>query len=1008
MPVDNKLPRPRRPTGMWKYLQGGVAAVCSVALFAFIACSPSTHNVRKQAPQALIVQADWPQAASDLGADKDVIFSRLPNGVRYILKENKTPRDRVSMHLYVQVGSLCEADDEQGLAHLLEHMLFDGSKHFAPGEMVKFFQRIGMQFGPDANAHTGFNQTVFDINLPTGNSKSIAEGLLVLRDYADGALLLPQELEKEKKVILAEMRSRDSAAYRTLKSVFQFEMPDTIVPKRFPIGQEAIIRRIDSAKLRTFYDTWYRPERMILVMVGDFAADKAIPLIKEHFSDMHARTAAKPLPQFGNILHRGIQPFYHYNKDSGAVTVRIESILNKIQPPDSLAQQRKRLLSDLADQILQQRLNKIVQAKKSVLNSARIGSGYFLQQVKYAELEVESDPARWQQALSVTEQALRQALQFGFTPRELERAKKDMQAQLQREAKESRTLESTDVARRIMDSISDGYVFQSPQQRLDMLSPILAKISLSQVRQSFVQTWAAPHRLIAVTGNADLEKGKLSPQEQLLRAYHDSVKIAVKPPADKAVVKFPYLPKPQNLGQIATHRKVADTGIEQFTFSNGFQLFLKPTVFKEKQVLVGLSFGSGKASEPKDQPGLAELAEQVVNESGFGKLDHTELDEALAGHLARIDFEVREDMFVVKGDSITSELPLLMQLLYTFVEDPGYRSTARDLALKRYEQQYQSYSHSVNGALRLHGERFLAGGDSRFGMPALPQVQQRTLEQIKQWLGSQLRRAPLEMAVVGDFASQQVIDLAARYFGSLPPRDAPHQAAGRPSPTFPAHQSIQLNVPSAIPKSLVVVAYPTADFWDIQRTRRLNIMAEVLSERLRVNIREKLGAAYSPFAYNRPYRGYPGYGLLQVHVLVDPAKAQGIVSEVHQIADRMARQPISQDEFRRALDPTLTSIKDLRQTNAYWFNSVLIGAGRHPEQLDWCRTIEQDYAAIGSAEIAAYARKYLDNRKAATVIILPITKSEDPATSAVTSNWTVATNYIGAPVSTAEKAPKQK
>lgn len=279
--------------------------------------------------------------------------------------------------------------------------------------------------------------------------------------------------------------------------------------------------------------------------------------------------------------------------------------------------------------------------------------------------------------------------------------------------------------------------------------------------------------------------------------------------------------------------------------------------------------------------------------------------------------------------------------------------------------------------MRLHGLRFLAGGDSRFGTPAWPELQQRTLEQIKQWFGSQLRQTPLELALVGDFDPEAVIALAARYLGTLPKRDIRHGHATRRGPVFPSGKSLNLTVKTEIPKALVVVAYPTEDFWEIQRTRRLAVMADLFSERLRQRIRERLGAAYSPYAYNHSHRSYPGYGLSKIFIELDPKQAPQIIHEVRYIADQMAQQPPDADEFRRVLDPTLTQIKDLRQTNSYWLNSVLTGVSRHPEQLDWSRSFADDYAAITAAEVNALARQYLDNVKAATIVIAPEDKKND-------------------------------
>jgi len=951
----------------WLQLAGLV-----IGLFLLSGCARfATPDEGIGAAQALELKDHWPHDISDLPPDPSTDFGRLPNGMRYILKENQTPRDRVSMHLYIQSGSLSESDGEEGIAHFLEHMLFDGTTHFPPGELVKYFQRIGMQFGPDANAHTGFGQTVYDILLPKGDAQSISEGLQVLNEFAQGALLLPEQVQKEKGVVLAEKRSRDSAQFRTLLATFQFELPDSLPARRFPIGKEVSIKAFDARLLKDFYDAWYRPERMILVMVGQFDKKTAKQLIEQRFGAMQPRAEARRLPEFGRFVHKGVQAFYHLEKESGATSVHINTVRQRPLPADTTAYRRKVLLQELADWMMQKRLDKIVQRKESVFISSAVGSGDYLQQIRYSEITADCRPEKWADALTGIEQELRKALMHGFTPSELQRAKRFYFAQLQREVNEMNTRDSKDHAQNIMSSLNQWRVYQSAQQRMALLAPMLESVTLEQVNRAFAETWSAEHRLVMVTGNADLNAKKASPTDQILSAYNKSNAVAVQSEADQETAEFPYLPIPASGGPVRERTSLDDLGIDQVQFENGVGLIFKRTTFKDNEVLAALSFGQGKSSEPVDQPGLAQLAEMVINESGFGALDRLELENTLAGRLAGITFEVREDMFVVSGKAANSELALLFQLLYAFVEDPGLRPEALVNAKKRLEQKYLSFNHSVEGLMQLRGENFLAGGDSRFGWPDWEQMRKLSLEQIRQWFGSQLGNGPLELVLAGDFDPEQVVEMTARYFGSMRPRNASVNPVSRPAPEFPVGKSAQFSSESVIEKGLVATAYPTDDFWEIRRTRRLNVLAELFSERLREHIRETLGAVYSPFAYHRAYRAYPGYGLLQSFFLVDPAQADLIANEVRTIAARMADQGISPDELRRALDPTLAQVKDLRQSNRYWLNSVMTGASRHPEQLAWARTIESDYAAITVDEMNALAKKYLQNEKAANIIILP-------------------------------------
>jgi zinc protease len=954
---------------LWK----SVRFTMSICVFSVMVLSCQLTGLPSQVKSSATGPTDrlWPHEHSDLAPDENLTFGHLDNGLRYVIQKNDTPEDRVSMHLYVQVGSLFEQENERGIAHFLEHMVFNGSKHFPPGELVKYFQRIGMQFGPDANAHTGFDETVFDILLANGDEKSLSEGLLVLRDYADGALLLPDEVDNERKVVLAEMRTRDSASFRTMKASFGFEMPGSIIGDRFPIGEKQTVNKIDAHMLRHFYETWYRPERMFLVLVGDLDKKTAKQLIEKRFADMKSRRPQRSLPELGQMTHKGVKAFHHYEKDAGETTVAIETIEQHAEPQDSRDYQRQQMLQDLACDMMQMRLDSLIRKKADVLTTADVDGGYYLKQIKYAQISGRTDPQNWPKAENVIEQALRKAIRFGFTPAELKRAKVEYVARLTKAEREEGTRESKTLARQIMADIRDWQVMQSPRQKAALLIPMVDTATLEQVNQAFGELWHADHRLVLVTGNVQFSSSANSAEKKIRDIFLTSSKSAVSPPVEKHLMSFPYLPAPATTGAIAKKEVIADLGVTRVLFANGIYLIIKPTAFKKDEVLANLSFGNGRSAEPSGQEGLTKMAKAVVNESGFGTMDRTTLEEVLAGRLARTRFDIAEDRCLLKGHATAEELPLLFQLMQAFVQDPGFRQEARQLALNRFEQEYERLSKSVDGVMKQKGGRFLAGGDYRFGMPALAQLRKRTLAQVKAWIGPQLRNGPMEVALVGDFDVDRVIELAARYLGTLPERKGALATLPVPGPDFPSGKTITFPVQTQTPKALVVVAYPTEDFWNIQRTRRLSVLAELFNERLRRRIREKLGAAYSPYAYNRAFRAYKGYGMTQIFAQVDPKLAPTIVKEVRHIADQLRRSVSDVDEFQRVLTPTLTYIKDLRQENGYWLDSVLTGASRQPEQLDWARSMESDYASVQMAEIAALARKYMRNERAAAIILTP-------------------------------------
>ena len=911
----------------------------------------------------------WSYNKKDLHPDPALVIKKLQNNFVYILFKNQHPKNRVGMHLYIQAGSMHESDGQQGLAHFLEHMLFNGSTHFKPAELVKFFQSIGMQFGPDANAHTGFNETVYDILLPEGNKENLVKGLVVMKDFAEGALLLPSEIERERRVVLSEKRTRDSASYRTYIKTLKFEFPDARISKRLPIGREEILKKADQEQLKAFYDTWYRPEKMILVLVGDFNAELAGMLIEDKFSTITPRAPPGTIPDIGNIKHKGITSFYHFEKESGNTTLSIEILEKILSTPDSYDFRKKQLIENISNRMVQYRLDTLIQKPGTPFTSASISSGIFLRQVKYADITADCDPENWEKSLSLIEQTLRQALIFGFTTSELARVKKDLLSELDSGVKKASTRNSKKLAREIIWSLNSNRVFMSPQQKKELYTPTINTVTLKNVHDAFKDIWAAEHRLLVVTGNAKLMDK--NPESRILDTYHKSIRAAVSRPAEEKSVVFPYLPEPTKEGRITRTKKIPDLEFIQVDFRNGVRLNLKKTNFKANQVLINLTFGRGKSCEPLNKPGLALLTENVINESGLGTLTKDKLNWAMAGKNTYATFSIDENRFLFKGETVSNEVSLLFQLLYAHIIDPGFRKDAYELSLKRYRQKYMALSRSIDGAMALSGRRFLAGGDHRFGLPDDETFKKLTLDDIRSWISPSIGNNDIEVSVVGDFDIDSIIQLTAQYFGSLSLHPVVDTQKESKLPVFPVSQSQTISVPTKILKGLVIVAYPTEDIWNINRTRRLSVLSDIITDRLREQIREKLGSAYSTFAFNRPSRAYPGYGILQAIAYIDPDESDMIIKEIKKIVSNIAKDGVTQDELSRAKEPTLTSIKDMLRKNSYWLDTVLTGSKIYPQKIDWSRTILKDYASITEEGVSNIAKKYLVNDRAVTIIIKP-------------------------------------
>ncbi|MGD9097752.1 MAG: insulinase family protein [Desulfobacterales bacterium] len=901
----------------------------------------------------------------------------MANGFRYVLLENAKPKDRVSLHLVVNVGAIHENDDERGLAHFLEHMLFNGSTHFAPGELVKYFQKIGMQFGPDANASTGFFRTVYDINLPQSDRASLDEALLVISDYAEGALLLPEEIEREREVILAEKRTRDSAEYRTYVASLQFELAGTRYPDRLPIGTEDVIRGADREKFKAFYDAWYRPDNMVLVMVGDYDRTGAEALIEQRFGGMRPRRESPPEPNTGRLQQRDTPTvFYHYEPEVGNTTITLQALQTVPRAVESRADKQERMEGRLIGSILQARLDRLLNQPDPPFTEASAGIGRFLREFQYGYISADCQPQNWQATLVSIERVLRQALEYGFNSVEVDRARRDFMAELERRVDQAATRESRTLARELIHTVTADRVFQSPRQEKALYAPLLEAVTPGDLNTRLRQAWPSDERKIMVTGNTQLASEVADPATVIERAYRAAARQPVEAPEIAQAARFPYFsPPPPATAPTADREWIEDLAITRLTLANGIRLNFKPTSFSANEILFALSLEGGRAVEPLDQPGLADLTREVLNESGVGPLDREALQIALTGKTTSMSFGFDQDRFFFEGASTPREIELLFQLLYAHMTDPAFRPVAYRLAQERFAQDYQQMAQSIDGAFRVHAQRFLSGGDPRFGKPRLQEVQRLKIVDVQKWIQPLFAESPLEFSMVGDFDLETAVALAQQYLGGLP-GNRRRGVNVQPGPVFPSGQNKRVRIDTQIEKALLVVAYPTADASDIRRTRRLNVLAEIFSERLREEIREKRGAAYSTGAFSWPSRAFPGFGLLVSYLPIAPSDLDPIAADVRKIAGQLAVEGIHAEELERALEPTLTGIREQLRQNRYWLRTVLMGSSRYPEQIAWSRDILSDYAGIQLQEVSALARQYLDPAKAAVFEARPAGRAQ--------------------------------
>tara|TARA_R110000850_G_scaffold55877_10_gene132043 strand:+ start:1582 stop:4416 length:2835 start_codon:yes stop_codon:yes gene_type:complete len=912
-----------------------------------------------------------PQEDSDISADPAVTWGVLENGLRFAILPNEEPPNRVSMRLFVDAGSLMEADNQQGLAHFLEHMAFNGTTHFPAGEMVEYFQRLGMGFGSHTNAHTSFNETVYKLELPNIDSKMVDEGMQLMRDYADGMLLLPDEIDGERGIILSEKRSRDSVGWRTFVEQMKFAFPEHRISARMPIGTEEIINNAPRERFVEFYENWYTPNRMAVIVVGDIETKAAEKAIRAHFDSMEAREK-RPSPKMGQIAGRNFAAHYHYEKEAGETSVSIEALKTRLDPPDNSDRRAGDLQRTIAGRMINRRLERLAKEEASPISSGTMHAGDFfdLGFSLYTSIDADCKPEDWEGAISLIEQELRRALEFGFTESELAETKAVITRLYEDSAKQMGSRKSKDLANEIARRIGTRRIFTSPADDLPRVKKGLEAITVESCREALLDLWStADETLVLVSGNAEIEDALATIES----AYNTSQEVAVTAPEEKEVGAFAYtqLPAP---GVIAERTDIEDLGITQLRFENNLRVNLKVTDFEDDTIYVKSRIGSGRLTEPS--PGMAFYASSVFNKGGLEAHSHDELKQIFAGESVGVSFGVGDDSFALSGQTTPKDLEAQLKLMRAYITNPGYGEEADLEFRKALDYVYQQLEHTPGGFAQNEVARFLHSGDTRFGFPAREVLEDLSTSDAREWLGPELDAAYCEVTLVGSFDLNNAISLVAGTLGNLPERATKKPAYSEERlVSFPASTGQEFEFESEIPKAMAVVQWPTGDIYDIEKSRRLSMLAAILSDRLRIKVREELGDAYSPFAHNLPSDTWTDYGYLFASVTVAPDQAEAVTQVISQIADELASgDSITPDELDRAKKPQITQIEEMRRTNRYWVGSVLESSQEYPERLDWSRTFVDDYKNITVEEVNALAKEFLQEGAQVAIVIQPETK----------------------------------
>ncbi|MEP7209366.1 MAG: insulinase family protein [Alphaproteobacteria bacterium] len=954
---------------------GRISRSCAFAIAALAVVWNAAPALAQTAPPP---KPAWAFLASDIAPDPAVRYGILPNGMHYALMKNQLPPDAVSIRFDFRFGSLDETESEKGLAHFIEHMAFNGSHHVPEGEMVKILERLGLAFGADTNAQTGQEHTTYQFDLPKATDAKIDEGLFLAREIASELTLDPGAIDREKGVVLSEERRGDNFARRRNQQQLDFLLPGDYAASRMPIGEVKVIEGATHDQLSSLYDRFYRPERATLVIVGDIDVDAVEAKLKAKFSDWAGRGAPGVDPDKSytpKVREAAASVFTH--KDGGD-SIAVYSLRPYEDLPDTAAYRRESNLLGFATGAIGRRFSRLANGDKPPFRAAGLNYSDVLEAADYAGGSVAVTPENWKAGLTALEQEWRRALLYGFTQQEIDEQIAALRSNQANAAQRENTRTTGQLVNQLIGSIQDDTVFSTPSSGLKRFEGWAPEVTPETVREVFVRRMSIGTPLFFM-GSTVARPGV---EKEIVAAWKASAAVKVEPPTKASAMKFAYtnFGKP---GRVVKEARLADIDARTLTFANNVRLNLKKTSFQKNVVQVSVRVGGGILELPEKPFGLNDLMGAFAS-GGLEKHSDDDLRAILGGRQVQARFTASSTAFGGSYSTNPADLELQLQVAAAFLTHPGYRPEAERRWRESIVLSWPRLDANAQTVLSNQGLRLLTSGDKRFGYSPDDGEVNRSFTELKSALDPILATGAIEIAIVGDIDETKAITAVAKTFGALPKREATSTFFKSTEPVVfrKDHAPIVLTHNGEANQAIASV------YWSVDidpeaepaRAETLGVLGAIMRIKVTDEIRENLGATYSPSAGASLSSTYPGWGYVVSTAEVKPEDVGRVIAAMRKIAGQMRAGEITQDEFNRAITPSLEQLPRNATSNGYWL-SLISQAQTRPDTLEQAKlpVIEARLRGVTLAGVTEAAQRWLKDADAQEMRVVPGEAAKPPA-----------------------------
>ena len=908
-----------------------------------------------------------------------VTVGQLENGLQYYIRENSEPANRAEFSLVVKVGSVVEDEDQLGLAHFLEHMAFNGTENFEKQELIDFMESIGMRMGADLNAGTSFDETRYMLQIPTDSPEVMANTFQILEDWAHGLTLDPEEIDKERGVIIEEWRLRRGAAARIQDEQFPVLLRDSRYAERSPIGTVESLETFEHEALRRFYRDWYRPDLMAVIAVGDFDGAEVEALLIEHFEGISAPENPRERVEYSVPDHDETLFTIATDEELTSTSVAVYHML-ALDEQETIGGYRQQLVEGLYNGMLNLRLGEIARNPNPPFLGAGSSKGSLVRSKGAYLLSANVPEDGIERGLEVVFTEAERVARFGFTASELERQKIDVLRGIERAYTDRANRGSASYAAEYSRAFLDDEPIPGIEYEFELYKRFIPEITLTEVNQ-IGSEWIRPqNRVVVVTGP---EKEDLDmPSEEALLAVLTGVADMEITAYEETVIDQPLLAEiPEGSAVVGTREFAED--IVEWELGNGVRVALKPTDFREDQVLFQ-GFSPGGTSLASDEEWIpASSATALIQGGGLGPFNTTDLRRVLTGKVASARPFISSFEEGVTGSGSPQDLETMFQLIYmTFTApraDPEYFEVFNTRNRTSLQNRDASPAVAFNDAINR-----IMTQDALRSRP----VTVETLDHTD--LGGSLAfyqdrfedASDFTFIFVGNIDLDVMRPLVERYLGGLPStnRVETWRDLGERPPRGVIEEIVRKGLEPQSQTRLFFTG--SIDYGDRSQRLGIAVMTSVLEARLREVLREELGGTYS-VSVGSSFSWRPaGQYRLSISFGSDPERADELLAAVYEEVDRLKNSPPDEAEVNDVLEAQRRAWETNQESNSWWL-SVLDGRyrylldqsdGRYPSGdvlLETLPTYGADLDALTPLRIQELARRYFDQDNRVRVTLLP-------------------------------------